>query len=388
MDNKVYVIRCGDYAQAEEKLSELIAKMGGMSRFARSGERLALKVNLLEAAAPERAVTTHPAVTAAVAALTVCAGAKAVILDSPGGGLRQQNESMLKRLYHITGMDEAAAHSGAELNFDMSCEERPCPEGKLVRNFEVLSAAFRADGVLNLCKMKTHMFMGMTGGVKNNFGVIPGLGKMGCHTRFQDKLQFADMLLDLTALVNPRLTVMDAVLAMEGEGPGTSGTPRQVGLLLAAENPLALDVVAGEIMGLSKADNPLLLAAERRGLFPTALEDVELIGMEKSELRISGYRIPAGVKKDMTGIPAALRPLAALARRSLSAAPWVTQRCVGCGVCAASCPVHAITMAGEAHSGKALIDDKRCIHCYCCHELCPHAAIDLRAGVLAKLLRH
>ena len=272
MDNKVYAVRCTDYAQADEKLGLLLDVMGGMGRFAREGETLALKANLLESIAPDRAVTTHPSVVAAVATQTAKAGAKAVILDSPGGGHWQNSPAALEKLYNVTGMAEAARQSGAVLNYDMSREQRSFPQGELVRSFEVLSAPFQADGILNLCKLKTDMFMMMTGAVKNTFGLIPGLAKAGCHTRFQSKEQFAHMLLDLCALAAPRLSVMDAVVAMEGEGPGASGTPRPVGLLLASENPLALDVVAGAIMGLSKANNPLLLAAEQRGLGPVDLD--------------------------------------------------------------------------------------------------------------------
>ena len=89
------------------------------------------------------------------------------------------------------------------------------------------------------------------------------------------------MLLDLSGLVAPRLSIMDAVVGMEGEGPGASGTPRAIGLLLACESPLALDLVAAEIVGLPRAHNPVLLAAERRGLTPVRIEDVEVVGARR-----------------------------------------------------------------------------------------------------------
>ena len=97
-----------------------------------------------------------------------------------------------------------------------------------------------------------------------------------------------------------------------------------MGLLLASENPLALDTVAGAIMGLRKADNPLLLAAEQRGLGPVDLDQVELIGLDKTELPVPGYRLPPAPKGNMVGLPAALNPLVDLARRALSATPRMT----------------------------------------------------------------
>ena len=83
MDNRVYAVRCTDYAQADEKLGLLLDMMGGMGRFAREGETLALKANLLESIAPDRAVTTHPSVVAAVATQTVKAGQRRLFWTAP-----------------------------------------------------------------------------------------------------------------------------------------------------------------------------------------------------------------------------------------------------------------------------------------------------------------
>ncbi|UCD77785.1 MAG: hypothetical protein JSW26_20575, partial [Desulfobacterales bacterium] len=69
MDNKVYIVQCKDYAETDDKIRSLIDLMGGMGRFAKQGEKIVLKVNLLREARPEQAVCTHPAVAAAVAAL-------------------------------------------------------------------------------------------------------------------------------------------------------------------------------------------------------------------------------------------------------------------------------------------------------------------------------
>lgn len=381
MDNKVYVVRCPDYSQAGEKIGELLAMMGGIEHYVKPGEDLLLKVNLLAPAAPEKAVTTHPAVAAAVAGQVAAAGGKATIADSPGG--HQHKGGVLKRTYEACGMTEAAAVSGAALNYDISSEEAAFPQGKLMRRFEVMSPVLRADAVINLCKLKTHMFMNMTGAVKNSFGVIPGLSKAGYHAKLQDKEQFAHMLLDLSAFVSPRLSIMDAVVGMEGEGPGASGRPRPIGLLLAAENPLALDVVAAALIGLERAHNPLLLAAEQRGLIPTDLSDVELVGGRLEELKIPNFRLPAQAKKSMLPVSGIPGPVRALAKSLFTQTPRVAaDRCVGCGICRNSCPVKAIHITDRK---KAKISAVKCVRCYCCHELCPHKAIDIRMGPLNRL---
>ena len=197
------------------------------------------------------------------------------------------------------------------------------------------------------------------------------------------------MLLDLAAFVSPRLSIMDAVLAMEGEGPGAAGTPREVGLLLGSRNPLALDVVAAHIIGLPPELNPILNAAARRGMAPHCIEDVRLVGASVEELGIRDYRLPSVMRNGhgLDHLPPFLRgSLGALMLRGLSLTPTVARsKCVGCGICAKSCPQGAISFV-SARKRVAVIDPKKCIRCYCCHELCPESAIDLRASLMYRLV--
>ena len=383
-ETQVYAASCPDYSQAETCIRALVEQMGGMGRFVRPGERIVLKANLLRAAPPESAICTHPAVVEAVAKLVKEAGGTPVICDSPGGALHK--EGVLRSLYEKTGMAAAAAAAGAELAMDSSTRTVSLPEGKVLRQAEIITPVAEADGVIDLCKMKTHVLMSMTGAVKNLFGVIPGLSKVGYHATHPDHATFADVLLDLTGYVKPRLSLMDGILAMEGDGPGSSGTPRQAGLLLASANPLALDTAAGAIMNLPRQDNPVLLAAERRGLTPCRMEDVELIGGTVEELRMADYKFPASTKSNLMDFLGPLaRPAERLCKKALSQTPRIDgAKCVGCGICAKSCPGQAIAMT--APGKKARISQKACIHCYCCHELCPQKAVELHQSWLGRLL--
>ena len=383
-ETQVYAASCPDYEQAEACIRALVEQMGGMGRFVRPGERIVLKANLLRAAPPESAICTHPAVVEAVARLVKEAGGTPVICDSPGGALHK--EAVLRSLYEKTGMAAAAAAAGAELALDPSTRTVSLPEGKVLRQAEIITPVAEADGVIDLCKMKTHVLMSMTGAVKNLFGVIPGLSKVGYHATHPDHETFADVLLDLTGYVKPRLSLMDGILAMEGDGPGSSGTPRQAGLLLASANPLALDTAAGAIMNLPRQDNPVLLAAERRGLTPCRMEDVELIGGTVEELRMADYKFPASTKSNLMDFLGPLaRPAERLCKKAFSQTPRIDgAKCVGCGICAKSCPGQAIAMT--APGKKARISQKACIHCYCCHELCPQKAVELHQSWLGRLL--
>ena len=386
MDYKVYIVRCPDYGQAENKMSELFSMMGGITKFAAPKERIVLKVNLLRRAKPDEAVSTHPAVVTAVARIAKEEGAIPIIVDSPGGGYKYDRRT-LDALYSTCEMFKVAEEAGIEVNFDTTYRSVSYPQGKLIKRFEVITPVLDAAGVFNLCKLKTHSFMVFTGAVKNNFGVSPGLHKPGYHAKLHDKERFVDMLLDLAGCVAPRISIMDAIEGMEGEGPG-AGTPRQIGLLLGSRNQLALDVVASEIIGLHRERNPILLAAEKRHLSPTHLEEVQIIGADISELRIPDYKFPATLY-DGVGIGDAtwLQKLATMIfKNDMSPRPWIVKdKCIACGICRDSCPMKAISVL-EKKGEYAHIDYKHCIRCYCCHELCAEKAIELRKSFLYQKL--
>jgi uncharacterized protein (DUF362 family)/ferredoxin len=383
MDHKVYIVRCEEYDVVNEKIAALFDLMGGIGRFVKQGQKIVLKVNLLREARPEEAVCTHPSIVAAIGRLVKKEGADAVIADSPGGGYRY-NEKTLEKIYRTSGMHQAAQQAGIHLNQDTSSRPASYAEGVLTKHFDIISPVYEASAVFNLCKMKTHLFTMMTGAVKNIFGVVPGLSKPGYHAKLHDPQRFAGMLLDLAQYISPRVSIMDAVVAMEGDGPGT-GEPRPVGLLIGSENALALDVVAGEIMGIDREKNSILMEAEKRGLQPSRVEEIEIIGAELADVRVPDFKPPqvAPGNFGLDPMPWHQRLLEPLFKNAYTVRPKVIwDRCIACGTCIEGCPMAAVSFVNE----KAFIDDDKCIRCYCCHEVCPEEAIGLHRSWLNQLL--
>ena len=383
MENKVYIVKCPDYDEIEDGIAALMNMMGGIGRFAGRGKKIVLKVNLLREARPEAAVSTHPSLVAAVGRMAKEAGAEPLIADSPGGGYRYTRKS-LDKIYHTTGMHQAAKQAGIEVNWDTTARPISFPDGILTKHFDIITPVYEADAVFNLCKMKTHLFTAMTGAVKNLFGVIPGLSKTGYHAKLHDAQKFVGMLLDLSQYIAPCLTIMDAVWAMEGDGPG-AGNPRKVGLLIGSENPLALDVAATEIMGLHRTENPVLLEAERRALRPHRIEDIEVIGADIAAVKVPDFkrtRASAG-RLGLDRMPWYQRLLEPLFKDAFTVKPRVIwHRCIGCSTCIDACPMEAVGLV----DARAAIDDDKCIRCYCCHEICPEEAIGLHCSWLYQLV--
>ena len=337
------------------------------------GKRVLLKANLLMKRKPEEATTTHPQVMEETARLMLEHGAaEVVIADSPGG---PYTKPLLHSIYDTCGMTRAAQNSGARLNEETGSQTLRREENKLVREFTVIDPVAQADVIISVCKLKTHSMTTLSGGVKNLFGCIPGLQKPEFHLRFPDRNDFGEMLVDLALTVRPALTIVDAVVGMEGDGP-SGGSPRKLGFVAACRDPFGLDLAMSRIIGVTPDSVPTIAASQRRGLCPDSPEKLPLAGDIQFAQPVPGFLPPHAKSVDFLGhVPAPLRPLASHLMGRLTPRPVIrTRDCVGCGRCAESCPAHTITISG----GKAHIRYDSCIHCYCCHEMCPVRAIDIR----------
>ncbi len=376
--NDVAITRCDTYSPplVYEAVKTSVARLGGMSCFVKPGQTVLLKPNLLFSSSPQEAIVTHPYVVGAVARLVGDCGGKMIIADSPGGPLARFR---LQRAYGKAGLDAVATDTGASLNFDLKISEISNPGGDLIKRFELLHVAAMADVVINLPKLKNHEFMRLTGATKNIFGLVPGLTKAGYHAKLVTADNFARMLLDLLFLVKPALTVMDAVVGMEGDGPA-AGKPRKIGVIMASRNTLALDAAGAYITGARAEDIPVQKLALARGIPGADIREVEILGALLDSVRVKDFRPPKGAGFATDRLPAPIRHYLG---NSLIVPTEIRKKdCNGCQECYRMCPVKAITMNDK----KALINKNMCIRCYCCHEICPSRAIDLKPSLLGRLL--
>lgn len=361
---RVSAVQCASYdtEAVESAVRRAIDALGGIGRFASSGETILLKPNLLQPKCPEEAVTTHPEIVRAMIRLVRETGATPVVGDSPGG---RCSERMLRHLAQKTGMGRICEEEGVEFVFLIDSKTVPFPGGSVVRSFNLATYLGGIDGVISLAKLKTHTLTGLTGAVKNVFGLIPGLEKSELHSRIPDVSKFSEMLVDLAECVRPRLSVVDGVVGMEGDGP-TAGAPRKLGRIAASENPHALDAFLADMVGAGSI--PTVEIARRRGLLPGG---IEVIGDTSAAVRIEGFGMPP--KPRSFGTIRGL--LGHVLNESYSRKPiFLDSRCTLCGSCIEACPGEALSKGGKT----PVIDRKLCIRCYCCQEVCGYKAIELR----------
>ena len=375
----VVIVPCADYeaARCRAALETLLEKAGGLD-WVRPGMKIGIKANLVAAMGPETAATTHPALVKALVDIIQERGAETLVGDSPGG---MYNAVFLNRVYAASGMSAA----GVPLNHDYSTREIALPEGKLCRTATVTSWLLDCDAIINFAKLKSHGMMGLSAAAKNLFGSVPGTMKPEYHYRFPTPADFADMLVDLDEFWKPRLHLVDAVLAMEGNGP-TAGSPKPVGCLLAGENPHRIDLLCAKLIGLDPGTVPTLRAAQARGLCPERLEELAIDGPWR-DFVTEGFEIITernGLQfQALMGGGKRGELFSRLAGRLIAARPTVEKAlCVGCRKCEQICPAKAITM----NNRKPAVDRKACIRCFCCQEFCPKGAMKVKRPPLARLL--
>jgi uncharacterized protein (DUF362 family)/NAD-dependent dihydropyrimidine dehydrogenase PreA subunit len=329
-----------------------------------AGTRVLIKPNFLAPAAPDKAVTTHPLIVKAAAEFALETGARVQISDSPAMGsfsklLKKGGyEEMLK------GLDVTVSPFEKTIVVDV---------GEPFGSIDIAKDAMEADVVINLAKLKTHTQMMLTLGVKNLFGCIVGLKKPEWHMRTGvDRQMFGRLIVSIFEAVGPAYTIMDGILAMEGQGPGRSGTPRELGLVMGGKNAHAVDHVVCLQVGL----NPDTLETQR---------NARALGVYDGSVHINGdlnilddFQFP-----ELGAITMGPDVLGRFTRKFVIQQPVAdNQACKLCGECWKYCPAQAISYTDRGIS----FNTDTCIRCYCCLEVCPHAAIQAKKPLVGKVL--
>jgi uncharacterized protein (DUF362 family)/Pyruvate/2-oxoacid:ferredoxin oxidoreductase delta subunit len=325
------------------------------------GKKILIKPNVLRLSTPEEGIVTHPEVLRAVVRKVETLQPAAIVVgDNPGLFNYGANEESFQK----TGLMEAACGYYRNIGSDsVKVDFNP----DFMATVSVSRAALDADVVISLPKFKTHGLTVVTAAIKNCYGFLPGAQKARLHKAAGTPERFHEMIVDVFRLRAPDLFIVDAVVGMEGNGPASPDL-RDIGLMLASDNAVALDAVIARMMGCDPGRLRFLTKAKEAGLGDYDLRSIEIIG----ELTpLPDFKLPP------LGGEAIMRNeniQAVIQDRVILRPQADPELCTQCGCCIDQCPVSALSM----HDRAPKVDVDSCITCFCCQEICPEKAIALK----------
>jgi uncharacterized protein (DUF362 family)/Pyruvate/2-oxoacid:ferredoxin oxidoreductase delta subunit len=325
------------------------------------GKKILIKPNVLRMGKAEEGITTHPAVLRAVVEKAETLQPAAIVVgDNPGALSYGANEESFEK----TGLMEAAAgyyqNIGSDsVNVDFNAD--------FMATVNLSRSVLEADIIISLPKFKTHGLTVLTGAIKNSYGFLPGAQKAKLHKAAGSPKRFHEMLIDVFRLRIPDLFIVDAVVGMEGNGP-VSPDLRDIGLILASDNAVAMDAVMAVMMGCEPGQLRFLQKAKESGLGDYDLGTIEVIGELK---RLPDFKLPPLGGEASVSNQSMQDRLQSLTLLRPQADP---ELCTGCGTCVDQCAAMALSM----NENLPQVDADSCITCFCCQEICPEKAMALK----------
>jgi len=321
-----------------------------------------VKPNMIGPFLVHKAITTHPAVVAAVVkAVEARRPARLVVGDNPGVRGYGSNKLCATK----SGIFEACAghfvnlsEEGISTRFD----------SRFTNRLTISQSFLDADCYISIPKFKTHMLSVITGAMKNSFGMLVGGQKAAIHRMASSCESFSEALVDIYQVRTPDLVVMDAVVGMEGKGPSSEDL-RDIGKIIVSDNGVELDAIMAAMMGADPLHIPMLRIAHERGLGGLRTDEIETIG---KVVPIERFKLPTKVMRGPFGY--ILWNL--VSQLMISRPVPIEDKCTKCGLCQEHCPVGAITLRPYP-----VVDPDKCISCFCCMELCNQQAMDVTKKV-------
>ena len=286
MPNPVVTLtQCRDYgrpgiAGALQRQFELL---GGLDKFVRPGDSVLLKPNFIAPRSRRHATQTHPAVILETARLLKDFGARPFVGDSPAWS----NVFACVKALKLT--DDLKRLSVPVKQLD---KPRWCRVGAKDTTVGISSAALDADVIVNLPKFKAHQQLLATFAVKNMFGCVAGKRKALWHfAKGGDADDFCGLLIDIFRFLNPAVTIIDGVAAMDGRGP-IRGRTRPLGWLIGGTDPIACETICAKLVGIEPADVPIIRTAGQLAFGCSEAASIKIAGDDYSQNICTDFELP------------------------------------------------------------------------------------------------
>jgi len=280
----VALTRCSDYNRP--KVAEAIATqfelLGGLEKFVSRGDTVLLKPNFIAPRPRHCATQTDPSVILETAKLLKDFGARPFIGDSPAWGNVFTCIKALK-------LEEALR----KLSVPVKQLDNPkkCRMGASETKGGISSIALDADVIISLAKLKTHQQLVATFAVKNMFGCVSGKRKAFWHfAKGKNADDFCQLLIEIYKFLNPALTIIDGVVAMDGPGP-IKGRARPLGWLIGGTEPMACETICCELVNIRPEDVPIIKTARQIGFGCSDPDKIKILGDDFSKSICTDFQL-------------------------------------------------------------------------------------------------
>lgn len=352
------------------RLQEALDKIGPLEKLIPPGAKVLIKPNLCVPKESGTGAVTHHQVVVALVELLKPVTNKIYVGDSPFAGFSGMGN------LRASGMLEAVEKAGA-IPVDLNATGRvtlQVPGGKVMKHLVVSQAVVEADFIINLPVMKTHVKTLVSLGLKNMKGIVPGALKHEPHKKGLDQ-----GIVDYHKVMPPHLTVVDATYAMEGNGP-VNGQARELGLVIAGQNTVAVDTVCCHIMGINPEEVGHLRLAAQEGMGPLNLAAIDVEGL--SEDRKFSFSLPGTYKSGIFNFMSRFEATGTKIMEGMAKVTFDYEKCTQCQKCVVGCPTEAISLRQDEYP---VIDYDKCIECLCCMETCMYDAIYIKGPTFSSL---
>jgi uncharacterized protein (DUF362 family) len=270
--------------EPENMVSEAIDLLGGIDKFIKSGDVVFIKPNVCGGVVGKKGSYTSPEVITALIELIKKKSSRIII------GEADSEMYDADRMLSETGIRKAAEECGAEV-VNLSKGEmvkKVVPDAYILKEFEISKVVAEADKIISVPVAKTHSITDVTLSLKCMFGTLAEKHKAKYH-----KLGIDMVITDLVKAFPPHLSVVDATVGMEGEGP-FKGNPVALNLIVSGDNAVAADSVTASILGYKPAKIKHLELAAKNGLGPLNLDEIDIKGEKEIEREFK--KAPVGIR--------------------------------------------------------------------------------------------
>ncbi|MEO0117829.1 MAG: DUF362 domain-containing protein [candidate division WOR-3 bacterium] len=345
----------GSYKDSDNLISQIFSDFP----FDFKNKKVFIKPNLLSAHPPEKGVTTHPTIVKSICQYLLDKGAIIKVGDNPS----LLSSDAFERIGNITQIKEVSF--GFYTDISKNYKKIKTRIGELSISADILDC----DILISVPKLKTHILTIFTLAIKNMFGIIVGNQKSQIHYQYPSPIDFSEALIDIYEIRKPDLTIVDGILAMEGNGP-SQGNLRELNILVAGDNGYLLEwAIIGYLLDKNPLSIPYINIAKRKNLF----NENDLV-IEGNYNKIKDFKIPS------QRIYYILNNILGKNLIKIIYHPFRYQRikidkdlCKLCLECVKICPNKALKLEDK----KIKYNKSLCISCFCCYEACPYSAIKI-----------